>query len=186
VLLVFTYRPEYVHTWGQRSYHNHVHLNRLSGRESLAMVAHLLCAERVAEDLADLILEKTEGVPFFVEEFVSSLRDLRIIEQRDRTYVLTKDPKDLAIPSTIQDVLLARVDALPEGAKEVLQAGSVIEREFPHALIQRVAGLYEKDLLRHLSALKDAELLYERGVYTRTRPMSSNTPSPARWSTAPS
>jgi hypothetical protein len=66
VLLIFTYRPQYVHTWGQRSYHHHVHLNRLSGRESLEMVTHLLGTEHVAENLANLILEKTEGVPFFI------------------------------------------------------------------------------------------------------------------------
>jgi tetratricopeptide (TPR) repeat protein len=165
VLLLFTYRTEYVHTWGGRSYHSQITLNRLPNRETLAMVTHLLGTEHVAANLADLILEKTEGVPFFVEEFVKSLRDLQIIETRDHGYVLTKDPGDATIPSTIQDIIMARVDALPEGAKEVLQTGSVIEREFPHELIQAVTGLPEKELLPLLSALKDAELLYERGVY---------------------
>jgi len=97
VLLLFTYRTEYVHTWGTRSYHSQVTLNRLSNRETLTLVNHLLQTESVAENLQDLILEKTEGVPFFVEEFVKSLKDLRIIEQRDQTHVLTKDPKDVAI-----------------------------------------------------------------------------------------
>jgi tetratricopeptide (TPR) repeat protein len=168
VLLIFTYRPEYVHTWGQRSYHNHVHLNRLSGRESLEMVTHFLGTEHLDRNLADLILEKTEGVPFFIEEFVKSLQDLRIIERQDHTWSLARDPKDVTIPATIQDVLMARVDALPEGAKEVLQVGSVIEREFPHALLERVTGLPERELLSRLSALKDAELLYERGVYPQS------------------
>jgi predicted ATPase len=168
VLLLFTYRPEYVHTWGQRSYHHHVHLNRLSGRESLEMVTHLLGTEHLAENLADLIQEKAEGVPFFIEEFVKSLQDLRIIERQDHTWSLARDPTDVTIPSTIQDVLMARVDALPVGAKEVLQVGSVIEREFPHALLERVTGLPERDLLSRLSALKDAELLYERGVYPQS------------------
>jgi tetratricopeptide (TPR) repeat protein len=129
------------------------------------MATHLLGTEHIAENLQDLILEKTEGVPFFIEEFVKSLRDLGIIERQDHRWLLTKDPKDVTIPSTIQAVLMARVDALPEGAKELLQTGAVIEREFPHALIQRVTQLPEPDLLSRLSALKDAELLYERGVY---------------------
>ena len=165
VLLIFTYRTEYVHTWGARSFHSQITLNRLSNREALAMVSHLLATESVAENLQDLILEKTEGVPFFIEEFLKSLKDLQIIQRQDTIYALTKDPKDVTIPSTIQDVIMARVDALPEGAKEVLQTGSVIEREFPHELIRMVTKLSEQDLLTHLSALKDAELLYERGVY---------------------
>ncbi len=165
VLLIFTYRTEYVHTWGSRSFHSQVTLNRLSNREALAMVSHLLATESVAENLQDLILEKTEGVPFFIEEFLKSLKDLQVIRRQDTVYALTKDPKDVTIPSTIQDVIMARVDALPEGAKELLQTGSVIEREFSHELIQKVTKLSESDLLTHLSALKDAELLYERGVY---------------------
>ena len=165
VMLIFTYRTEYVHTWGARSFHSQVTLNRLSNREALAMVSHLLATESVAENLQDLILEKTEGIPFFLEEFLKSLKDLQIIQRQDTVYALTKDPRDVTIPSTIQDVIMARVDALPEGAKEVLQTGSVIEREFPHELIQKVTKLPEQDLLTRLSALKDAELLYERGVY---------------------
>jgi predicted ATPase len=168
VLLIFTYRTEYVHTWGNRSYHSQITLNRLANRETLAMVTHLLGTEHVAENLADLILEKTEGVPFFVEEFVMSLRDLQIIQRQDHTYVLTQDPRDVTIPSTIQDVLMARVDALPEGAKGVLQTGSVIEREFSYDLIRRVTGLPEQELLSHLSALKDSELLYERGIFPQS------------------
>ena len=70
VLLIFTYRPEFVHTWGGRSYHNQINLNRLSNRESLFMVAHLLGTQEIDQDLEKLILEKTEGVPFFIEELV--------------------------------------------------------------------------------------------------------------------
>lgn len=165
VLLIFTYRTEFIPTWGARSFHSQVTLNRISNRESLAMVTHLLSTDRVAENLQDLILEKTEGIPFFLEEFMKSLKDLQFIRRQDTIYALTKDPGDVTIPSTIQDVIMARVDALPEAAKEVLQMGSVIEREFSHELIQKVTRLPEKKLLAQLSALKEAELLYERGVY---------------------
>ncbi len=115
--------------------------------------------------LKNLILEKTEGVPFFIEEFIKSLKDLKIIEKKDNTYYLSKDIQTITIPSTIQDVITARVDSLPEGAKEVLQTGSAIEREFRYPLINRVTGLPEQELLSYLSALKDSELLYERGIY---------------------
>ena len=168
ILLIFTYRPEFVHTWAGRSYHNQVNLNRLSNRESLSMVSHLLGTEDIDSDLENLILEKTEGIPFFVEEFLKSLKDLKMIEKKDDRYHLTKDIQDLAIPSTIHDVIMARVDSLPERAKEVLQTGSVIEREFGYDLIKKVTGLSEKELLSNLSVLKDSELLFERGVFPKS------------------
>jgi tetratricopeptide (TPR) repeat protein len=107
-------------------------------------------------------------VPFFIEEFIKSLKDLKVIEKKDDAYYLTKDIQDVTIPSTIQDVIMARVDSLPEGVKEVLQTGSVIEREFRYELIMRVTGISQEELLSHLSALKDSELLYERGIYPRS------------------
>jgi tetratricopeptide (TPR) repeat protein len=154
-----------VHTWGARSYHSQVNLNRLSNRESLAMVSYLLGTENLDKDLEELILEKTEGIPFFVEEFIKSLKDIKVIEKKDNRYHLIKEIQDVTIPSTIQDVIMARVDSLSGGAKEVLQTGSVIEREFSYELIKRVMSLSEQELLSHLSALKDSELLYERGIY---------------------
>jgi class 3 adenylate cyclase/tetratricopeptide (TPR) repeat protein len=168
ILLVFTYRPEFVHTWGAKSYHNQLTLHRLSNRESLEMVTHILGTKEVDKALEELILEKAEGVPFFIEEFIRSLRDLKIIEKKENACHLSKDIQHLAIPSTIQDVIMARIDSLPEGAKEVLQIGSVIEREFSYPLMNRVTGLPEKELLSHLSVLKDSELLYERGIYPQS------------------
>jgi class 3 adenylate cyclase/tetratricopeptide (TPR) repeat protein len=168
VLLIFTYRPEFIHTWGAKSYHNQLTLHRLSNRESLEMVAHILGTKEIERTLEELILEKTEGVPFFIEEFIKSLKDLKIIERKDSSYRLSKDIHQVTIPSTIQDVIMARVDSLPERAKEVLQTGSVIEREFSYPLVNRVTGLPEKELLSYLSALKDSELLYERGIYPQS------------------
>jgi class 3 adenylate cyclase/tetratricopeptide (TPR) repeat protein len=165
VFLVFTYRPEYVHTWGAKSYHSQITLNRLSNRESLSMVTHLLGTEDIGNDLEQLILEKTEGVPFFIEEFIKSLKDLKIIEKTDSTYHLVNEIQEVTIPSTIQDVIMARVDALPEGAKELLQSGSVIEREFNYELIKQISGLSEQELWSQLSVLKDAEVIFERGIY---------------------
>ena len=89
--MIFTYRPEFVHTWGGKSYHSQVNLNRLSNRESLAMVTRILGTEEIDRDLADLILEKTEGIPFFIEEFIKSLKDLNIIERKNNKYHLVKD-----------------------------------------------------------------------------------------------
>jgi class 3 adenylate cyclase/tetratricopeptide (TPR) repeat protein len=165
VLLIFTYRPEFVHTWGAKSYHNQVNLNRLSNHETLGMAAHILGTEGIGYDLEELILQKTEGIPFFVEEFLKSLRDLEMIEWRDSGYYLARDIQEVAIPSTIQDVIMARVDALTEGAKNVLQTGSAIGREFSCELIKRVTGVPQPEITSYLSALRDSELLYERGIF---------------------
>jgi class 3 adenylate cyclase/tetratricopeptide (TPR) repeat protein len=169
VFLIFTYRPEYIPGWGGKSYHSQVNLTRLSNRESLTMAANLLGAENIETDLEDLILSKTEGVPFFIEEFVRSLRDFHIIKRDNGKFHLAKNVQAMSVPSTIQDVIMSRVDLLPEGAKEVLLTGSVIEREFSYELIKKVMHLPERELITHLSVLRDSELLYERGIYPETK-----------------
>jgi tetratricopeptide (TPR) repeat protein len=164
VLLILTYRPEFVPNWGAKSYQNQLTLHRLSNRESLEMVRNVLVTKEIERALGNLVFEKTEGVPFFIEEFVTSFKDLKIIEEKGSAYQLSKDVQRVMIPSTIQDVIMARVDSLPERAKEVLQTGSVIEREFTYELIKCIMGSPEQELLFNLSVLKDSELLYERGI----------------------
>jgi len=168
VLLLFTYRPGFVHSLGVKSFHNQITLNRLSKRESLAIVNHLLGTEDIDRVLEKLFIEKTEGVPFFTEEFIRLFKDLNIIERKDNKCYLAKDAQDMTIPSTIQDVIMARIDSLPEEAKGVIQTASVIEREFSYELIKRVTSIPEQELLSHLSALKDSELIYERGIYPQS------------------
>jgi len=168
VFLIFTYRPQFVHTWGGKSYHSQINLNRLSNREALRMVSHLLDTEMLDNDIELLVLEKTEGVPFFIEELISSLKDQSIIEKKNGQYRLSKNIGEVTIPSTIQEVIMARVDSLPEGAKGLLQSGAVVGREFSHRLIKAVINLSEEELLSHLSVLKNSELLYERGIYPQS------------------
>ncbi|MCF8025632.1 MAG: AAA family ATPase [Desulfobacteraceae bacterium] len=165
VMLIFTCRPEFVSAWSNRSYHSQITLNRLSNRESLAMASYLLHTTHIEKDIEELILSKTEGIPFFIEEFIKSLKEREIIQKDNGDYKLTRDFNAISTPSTIQDVIMARVDYLSEGAREVLRIGSAIEREFSHEMIQKVTGESEEQLLSHLSRLRDAELIYERGIY---------------------
>jgi len=122
-------------------------LNDYPTGKALLWLAYLLGTEEIDSPLEDLILEKTEGVPFFIEEFIRSLRDLKIIEKKGNKYCLTSDTQDVIIPATIHDVIMARVDTLPEAVKGVLQTGSVVGREFSHDLIRRVTGIPEQELL---------------------------------------
>jgi predicted ATPase len=132
------------------------------------MVSHLLGTEELDRDLEEFILEKTEGVPFFIEELIKSLKDLKVLKREGNRYRIAKDIKEVMIPATIQDVIMARIDSLPEEAKSLLQKGAVAGREFEHDLTKRVTDLPEEQLLPYLSVLKDSELLYERGIYPQS------------------
>jgi tetratricopeptide (TPR) repeat protein len=132
------------------------------------MVTYLLSTENLDKGLEDLVLEKTEGIPFFIEEFIKSLQEQKVIDKRQGRYRLVKDTDAMMVPSTVQDVLMARLDSLVESAKDVLQTGSVVGREFNQDLIQAVTGLSERELLSDLSVLKDSEFLYERGIYPQS------------------
>ncbi len=165
LLLIFTYRPEYQENWSRKSYFNQVNLHRFSSRESTLMLSHLLGQNNITADLHDLVLEKTEGTPFFMEEFIKSLLDLEIIEIKNDVYRLASGRPNIEIPSTIQDVIMAKVDSLAEETRNLIYKASVIEREFGYELIKRISDLSEKELLAQLSVLTESELIYERGFH---------------------
>jgi len=129
------------------------------------MVFHLLRTKTIENDLLKLVSQKAEGIPFFIEEFVKSLKDLKIIVKKNGTYRFTPDIQEVTIPSTIQDVIMARADALPEDAREILQIGSVIGRTFTYELQKEITGISEHQLLIRMNVLRNSELLYERGIH---------------------
>jgi tetratricopeptide (TPR) repeat protein len=165
VFLIFTFRSNYLPPWGGKSYYSQINLNRLSNRESLLMITSLLDTDEIEEDVAELSLEKVEGVPFFIEEFTRSLLESGSIIRTDGRCRLKSDLAPVTIPATLHDLLMARVDRLPEGAKEILQVGSVIEREFGWTLIKEVTGIPDMELISRISHLKEAELIFEKGIF---------------------
>jgi class 3 adenylate cyclase/tetratricopeptide (TPR) repeat protein len=165
VLLIFTYRPPYRPPWKTAENHYQTTLKRLSGGENHAMVSYLLGTLRVDQEVEELIHEKAEGVPFFIEELLRSLKEMGIFKKSGNRISFRKPVQQVCVPSTIQDVIMARVDSLPDVTKAVLQNGAAIEKEFEHELIQRVTGLKKDQLLAHLNILKDAGLIYEQGIY---------------------
>jgi tetratricopeptide (TPR) repeat protein len=164
VLVVLTYRPQFTPGWATKSYHCPIMLSRLSDRECLAIARHLLQSDTIDKEVSEMVVEKTEGVPFFVEELIRSLITLGIIQKKEGHYRLNLDKNGLHIPSTIQDIIMSRVDALPESAREILKTGSAIEREFSYALIKKVTGLPSEELAAGFSLLRQAELIYQRGL----------------------
>src|SRR5439155_12902405 len=144
VLLVCTYRPEFVSTWSRKSYHSGITLTRLAPQESRQMLTARLGP--VEERLTALIVEKAEGVPFFLEELVQSLHETGAIERHDGQWRLKSGTAALQIPDSVEEVLMARIDRLPDGAKSVLQVGAVIGREFRWELLQATTGLADQEL----------------------------------------
>ena len=164
VLLVLTCRPGYSHPFGERSYQSRIVPGALSTGDSMAMARTMLVAERLPDGLQSLIARKAEGNPFFVEELIKSLREAGSIRADGDGWVLTERPEDLIVPDTIQDVIAARIDRLPEASKRVLQGASVIGRQFSRRLLERIVDLGTRieARLRELMAL---ELIYETRVF---------------------
>lgn len=90
---------------------------------------------------------------------------MNLLDETDGRYSLVEKVESISTPSTIQDVIMARVDALPESAKEVIQTASGIEREFSYTLLSQVVNRSEQNLLSDISVLRDSELIFERGIY---------------------
>jgi tetratricopeptide (TPR) repeat protein len=164
VLLVCTYRPDFASLWSGKSYHSVITLPPLAPSDGRQMLTALLGTPHIQDELAALVLGKADGVPFFLEELVKALQETGSIEQHEGQWRLTAQAKETPVPDRVEEVLMARIDRLPEGAKSVLQMGAVIGREVSGELLRGIAGLPEWELTTHLAALTKAELLYARGL----------------------
>ncbi len=164
ILLVLTYRTGYSPPFGRRSYQTRIAPGALSPGDTVMMARAMLAAERLPDGLQALIARKAEGNPFFVEELVKSLREAGSIRPGDDGWVLTQGLDDLVVPDTIQDIIAARIDRLPEGPKRALQAASVIGRRFSRRPLDRIIGpgTETATLLRDLVAL---ELIHETRIF---------------------
>jgi tetratricopeptide (TPR) repeat protein len=160
-LLVFTYRPGYPNPFGDRSYFTRIVPAPLSADDSARMAAAVLATDTLPAGLRALVATKAEGNPFYVEELVKSLEESGVLRRANGRLDLARPVTTSDIPSTIQDVIAARIDRLAEAPKRTLQLASVIGREFTRRLVDRLAEIRERteDYLRELTAL---ELIHER------------------------
>jgi len=164
-LLLLTYRPGYSHPFGETTYHARIVLHNLTGEESVRMAENLLQTGGLPDELRGLISRKAEGNPFFIEELIKSLLESEIIVKAESGYRINKNVSQIEVPSTIKDVIMARIDRLDENQKRTLQVGSVIGREFNFKLLQKVSALSVKELGDHLLVLRNSELIHERGFF---------------------
>ena len=164
IVQILTYRTGYAHPLGDRSFHTRINLDVLSGDDSVEIARAILDAESLPGDLKALIARKAEGNPFFVEEVVRSLRDLKAIRSSGDGYVLTRRLDEIVVPDTIQDVIMARIDRLEEGPKRTLQLASVVGRDFTRRLLERIVEPGES-VEESLHKLQAEELIYERNLF---------------------
>jgi len=153
LLLLYTARPEFRASWPPRAHYTQITLNRLSSRNVRTMVAQVTAQKALAEETIATMVERTGGVPLFVEELTRA-----VLESGDDAKLTGRE-----IPATLHDSLMARLDRLGP-AKEVIQVGAVIGSEFSYQLLHAVHPIAEENLQRALRALADAELLYVRGI----------------------
>ena len=163
VLVLLSYRSEFTPPWSSRSYVTPMMLSRLTRRLAGEMVHRLTSGKTLPEEVLGQVAAKSDGVPIFVEELTRMLLESGLLEEAGDHYELTGPLTALAIPSTLQDSLTARLDRL-SSAREVAQLGAVLGREFTYELIRAVSPLDEESLGSRLQQLVDAEFLYQRGL----------------------
>ncbi|SEF15038.1 Double zinc ribbon [Rhizobiales bacterium GAS191] len=163
VLLMVTFRPEFIPPWTGLAHVTLLTLNRIGRRDAAAMIEQLAGGKSLPPAVVEQIMERTDGVPLFVEELTKTVLESRLLSETPDGYVLVGPLPPLAIPTTLQASLLARLDRLA-AVKDVAQTASVIGREFAHPLIAAVAALPEADLRRALDELVEAQLIFRRGT----------------------
>ncbi len=163
LLLVLTSRPEFCPPWAPRSYVTQLTLPRMPRRQSEEMVLRVTGGKPVPAEVLAQIVAKTDGIPLFIEELVKTILAAGLVQEDTGRYVLTGPLPPLAIPTTLQDALMARLDRLAV-VKEVAQLGAVLGREFSYELLRAVALQDEGTLPQALAQLMEAELLYQRGL----------------------
>ena len=161
ILLLANYRPEFSHQWGSKTYYTQLRLDPLGKENAAEMLQELLGDSAELAPLKRLIIEMTEGNPFFMEETFEVLLDDGALV-RNGSIKLVKPLAELKIPPTVQDILASRTDRLPPNEKDLLQTVAVIGREFAFGLVQRMVLKSEDELNRLLQHLQLAEFIYEQ------------------------
>jgi class 3 adenylate cyclase/tetratricopeptide (TPR) repeat protein len=165
LLLLVNYRPEYQHGWGNKTYYTQLRLDPLPPANTEELLQALLGDDPALAPLKQLLIARTEGNPFFLEESVRTLVETGVLVGERGAYRLEQTRQTIQVPATVQAVLAARIDRLPPEAKRLLQTAAVIGTEIPLSLLQAIADLPQDFLPRGLTQLQGAEFLYETRLF---------------------
>ncbi len=162
LLLLVNYRPEYSHQWNSKTYYTQLRLDPL-GKESAAEMLTALIGDAIeVRPIKRLIIERTGGNPFFMEETVQVLLDEGALVPDGAAFRITKSLSGLKIPPTVQAILAARIDRLPADEKDLLQTLAVIGKEFSLALVREIVKKPDDEIDQMLNDLQTAEFIYEQ------------------------
>jgi class 3 adenylate cyclase/tetratricopeptide (TPR) repeat protein len=163
ILALFTFRPDFSPPWTGRAHLTQVTLNRLPRRQAAEMTDRVAHGKTLPAEVVEQVVAKTDGVPLFVEELTKMVLESGLLQEREERYELTGPLPPLAIPATLHDSLMARLDRLAT-VKSLAQLGATLGREFSYELLQAVASWDEATLRRGLQQLVAAEFLYQQGL----------------------
>jgi class 3 adenylate cyclase/predicted ATPase len=163
MLMLLTCRPHFQPAWYHRSYLTEMTLHHLSPAQVVQLVTGMTDGKIMPHEVLAQVVEKTDGVPLFVEEITKAILESGQLTARDGHYELTRSFSTFAIPATLQDSLMARLDRLVT-AKGVAQLAAVIGRQFSYELLQAVSQVDEAMLQHELGRLVEAEIVFQRGV----------------------
>jgi tetratricopeptide (TPR) repeat protein len=164
-LLLVNYRPDYQHGWGSKTYYTQLRLDPLPPASAAAILQALLGDDPSLAPLTSLLIARTEGNPFFLEESVRTLVETGVLVGTPGAYRLVQPLQGMPVPATVQAVLAARIDRLPSDDKRLLQTTAVIGTDVPFALLRTIADMPEAMLHRGLAHLQAAEFLYETRLF---------------------
>jgi class 3 adenylate cyclase/tetratricopeptide (TPR) repeat protein len=165
LLLLVNYRPEYQHSWGGKTYYTQLRLDPLPPASANELLQALLGDDRSLARLRPLLIERTEGNPFFLEESIRTMVETGVLSGVPGAYHLSAPLDRLQVPATVQAVLAARIDRLPPEEKRLLQTAAVIGTEVPFTLLQAIAEAPDEALRVGLAHLQAAEFLYETRLF---------------------
>jgi predicted ATPase/class 3 adenylate cyclase len=165
ILLLVNYRPEYEHTWHRKTYYQQLRLDPLPPESAEQLLRALLGDAPELQPLTRMLIERTEGNPFFVEESLRTLVETGVLRGERGRYRLAQPFESTQVPATVQAVLAARIDRLGPEDKRLLQSAAVIGKDVPYALLRAIAELSEDALCQGLARLQAAEFLYETSLF---------------------
>ncbi|MFQ6018010.1 MAG: adenylate/guanylate cyclase domain-containing protein, partial [Kiloniellaceae bacterium] len=165
ILLLANYRPEYRHGWGSKTYYTQQRMDPLPAESAEELLANLLGEAPRLATLKRLLIARTEGNPFFLEESVRTLVETGALTGVSGAYQVAADVKQVEVPATVQGVLAARIDRLSAEDKRLLQMAAVIGKDVPYGLLRAIAETPEDDLRRGLASLQAAEFMYETRLF---------------------
>jgi class 3 adenylate cyclase/tetratricopeptide (TPR) repeat protein len=165
ILLLVNYRPEYQHGWGSRTCYRQLRIDPLGGESADELLGALLGADPSLDALKRLLLERTQGNPFFLEESVRALLEIGALSGERGAHRLTRPVTALQVPASVQALLASRIDRLAAEDKQLLETASAIGKDVPYPLLVSVAGGEEGVLQQRLGRLQGAEFLYETRLF---------------------